>query len=259
MADDPPQEDIRLDQCANIQLLVRKLRKPPPEGIEVKDRKYRLKTYKQTFIGAELVDWLLEYFHVKNPTNAKREQAIVLAQRLMDQGLISPAKSGGPSAFEDDFVFYTLAAPGSDAVYGCAADISGEDIEHTDEQLVELLPRMFAQDEQGVAIADRRFRLRKYVGVFIASEAVDWVCLNLHCSRPKAVAICERMQDAEIFDHASSAGRKIDDSYAFYRLNTPEEAPMSFYDFTMNNIDGIAVPLANFRGRVVLVVNVASF
>ncbi len=32
----------------------------------------------------------------------------------------------------------------------------------------------------------------------------------------------------------------------------------SVYDFTLNDIDGNAVPLANYRGKVLLVVNVAS-
>lgn len=35
-------------------------------------------------------------------------------------------------------------------------------------------------------------------------------------------------------------------------------APTSFYDFTMNSLEGKPVPLKEFKGKVVLVVNVAS-
>ena len=35
-------------------------------------------------------------------------------------------------------------------------------------------------------------------------------------------------------------------------------AAASIYDFTLNSIDGAPAPLANFKGKVVLLVNVAS-
>jgi glutathione peroxidase len=35
-------------------------------------------------------------------------------------------------------------------------------------------------------------------------------------------------------------------------------APASVYDFTLNSIDGQPLPLANFKGKVLLLVNVAS-
>lgn len=43
-------------------------------------------------------------------------------------------------------------------------------------------------------------------------------------------------------------------------LSTPAAipTPMSFYDFKMNSIEGKELPLAKFKGKVVMVVNVAS-
>src|SRR5689334_13382303 len=40
-------------------------------------------------------------------------------------------------------------------------------------------------------------------------------------------------------------------------LDAPKN-PTSIYDFTMKNIDGKAVPLKDYKGKVLLVVNVAS-
>ena len=37
-----------------------------------------------------------------------------------------------------------------------------------------------------------------------------------------------------------------------------ENKPLSIYDFTMKNIDGKNVPLAQYKGKVLLIVNVAS-
>src|SRR5579883_3299196 len=39
---------------------------------------------------------------------------------------------------------------------------------------------------------------------------------------------------------------------------TPAFAASSVYDFTLPSIDGNPMPLANFKGKVVLLVNVAS-
>ena len=44
-------------------------------------------------------------------------------------------------------------------------------------------------------------------------------------------------------------------------MTTPEaggDHPASIYDFTMRNIDGKPVPLSSYKGKVVLIVNVAS-
>lgn len=47
---------------------------------------------------------------------------------------------------------------------------------------------------------------------------------------------------------------------AFYAMNTVTAAPAtsSVYDFTVTDIDGKAVPLSQYRGKVLLIVNTAS-
>ena len=46
-------------------------------NVDIKDRKYRLKTYKSCFIGSEGVDYLLETGHAQT-----REDAVTLGQSL---------------------------------------------------------------------------------------------------------------------------------------------------------------------------------
>lgn len=43
------------------------------------------------------------------------------------------------------------------------------------------------------------------------------------------------------------------------KQETKNKESLSIYDFTMNDIDGKAIPLRTFHGRVLLVVNTASF
>lgn len=47
-------------------------------------------------------------------------------------------------------------------------------------------------------------------------------------------------------------------SLSLFLAHAQEEKMKTLYDFTMKNIDGTETPLSNYKGKVVLVVNVAS-
>lgn len=49
-------------------------------NVDIKDRKYRLKTFKQCFIGSEAVDYLLETGHAQT-----REDAVTLGRSLVHE------------------------------------------------------------------------------------------------------------------------------------------------------------------------------
>lgn len=49
-------------------------------GVEIKDRKYRLSTYKQCFIGREAVDFI-----VRDGLASTREEAVQLGQSIMSE------------------------------------------------------------------------------------------------------------------------------------------------------------------------------
>ncbi|GBF79276.1 mechanosensitive ion channel domain-containing protein [Aphanothece sacrum] len=68
------------------------------EGIEIKDRRYRLNVYSHCFIGSEAVDWLTEHF------NCLRQEAIELGQILVERKIIHHVTDEHP--FEDDYLFY---------------------------------------------------------------------------------------------------------------------------------------------------------
>jgi len=75
-----------------------------PGGVTVKDRKWRLKTFPQCFIGKEAIDWL-----VKNQKFSDREKAVNLAQAIMDEGLISHVVED--QYFEDKLLYYCFNTP----------------------------------------------------------------------------------------------------------------------------------------------------
>jgi len=71
---------------------------------EVRDRKYRFKTYRDSFLGSEAVTLLMKSFNI-----AKREDAQVVGQLVMDAGVFSHVVDN--EAFEDGFFFYRFNSP----------------------------------------------------------------------------------------------------------------------------------------------------
>ncbi|MEO0373667.1 MAG: mechanosensitive ion channel domain-containing protein [Cyanobacteria bacterium P01_A01_bin.17] len=68
------------------------------DGIEIKDRAYRLRSYPKSFLGCEAVDWLMRTQGVST------QEAIELGQTLMDRGVIHHVTDEQP--FQDGYFFY---------------------------------------------------------------------------------------------------------------------------------------------------------
>jgi small-conductance mechanosensitive channel len=69
-----------------------------PEGLEIKDRRYRLSTYRHCFIGAEAVEWLMTH------CDATHHEALQIGQMLIDRGVIHHVTDD--HSFEDAYLFY---------------------------------------------------------------------------------------------------------------------------------------------------------
>jgi hypothetical protein len=67
-------------------------------GVKIKDRRYRLRTYSQCFVGSEAVDWIRDRFLIS------RAEAIQLGQRLMDAKHIHHVVDD--HEFKDGYFFY---------------------------------------------------------------------------------------------------------------------------------------------------------
>ena len=68
-------------------------------GVEVRDRKYRLKKYKQCFVGSHAVSFLVD-----NGYTASRNQAVALGERMRQKGLFAHVVDDHP--FSDQKLFF---------------------------------------------------------------------------------------------------------------------------------------------------------
>lgn len=68
------------------------------DGVELKNRWYNFKLYRQCFIGSEAVEWLMK------TQNISEEKAIQLGQILLDRRIIYHVHD--EHNFQNDFLFY---------------------------------------------------------------------------------------------------------------------------------------------------------
>ncbi|MEM9002060.1 MAG: mechanosensitive ion channel protein [Cyanobacteria bacterium P01_F01_bin.86] len=67
-------------------------------GIQIKERLFRLKTYRQCFVGSEAVDWLVCHLEIS------REEAVQIGQRLIQENWIHHVLD--EQTFQDEYFFY---------------------------------------------------------------------------------------------------------------------------------------------------------
>lgn len=79
-----------------IRQLVNKMR--GENGLEIKNRNYRLKTYPKCFIGSEAVQWLMKTYQTS------KAEAIKLGQNLIEQRIIHHVTDDHD--FKSDNLFY---------------------------------------------------------------------------------------------------------------------------------------------------------
>ncbi|KAI0564081.1 Serine/threonine protein kinase [Gracilaria domingensis] len=80
---------------------------------------------------------------------------------------------------------------------------------------VEIL-KLMRDDERGIQVEDRKWRLRTFRTCFIGQEMVQWICDNLSRSTEDAVALAQGIHEVGTFHHVCrDHGFKND--YLFYR------------------------------------------
>jgi hypothetical protein len=92
-----PENDQLVDLYSpNIRNLVNQMR--AENGIEIKDRRYHLKTYSKCFIGSQAVKWLIRTLEIP------KSEVLKLGQNLIEQKIIHHVTDDHD--FKDDYLFY---------------------------------------------------------------------------------------------------------------------------------------------------------
>jgi len=159
-------------------------------GVNIADRRYRLRIYPECFVADEGVTWL------ERGLSVTREKAIAIGQALQAAGLIYHVAR--EQTFNDESLFFRVAQipPRWDveAFYALARSSSGFDVK------------------------DRSYRGTPYPRCFVGSEAVEWM-QSQGSTVNEALSMGQQMVDLSLIHHVHDEHPFKNENlfYRFYR------------------------------------------
>lgn len=236
------------------------------KGFELKDRRYRLRLYRNCFVASEAVDWMIQYKFASS-----RDQAVDLGNVLLDRKVFHHCTNPN-KRFKDEFSLFTFDTASvvehlvseKDETTCDQSAVSSSLVEITNEgDKAEELVRLISKPNDGVEIRERTYRFSKYPHCFVASELVDWLVDKYKIPRSNAVTVGQSLVDRKFIVNLSKKGSKeFKDKYEFFAISEGEEEngkDLSVHSFKVLDIDKQEVDLAKYKNKVLIVVNVASF
>jgi len=170
------------------------------KNVTVSDRRYRLKTYKQCFLGKEAVDYL-----VKSGAAPSRADALKVGKALQAANLFRHVT--GDHELKDEGLFYRY-------------------LTNEERELKEAAKRhetftsgnLAADFKKNVKTADRTYMMKSYKDCFVGKEAVDYlVNSKAAASRAEAVELGQLLQETSLFEHVTRS-HDFKDEGLFYRF-----------------------------------------
>ncbi len=128
-------------------------------GLDIRDRRWRLRTYPNCFLGREAVDWIVERQRVG------RAEAVRMGQRLVALGLMSHVV--GEHDFEDADLFYVLNDPTSN---------QAQPVSETQREIAQAL-RAAARGEavEGLVLGEHERGVALHRRCATGSDYVEWM------------------------------------------------------------------------------------
>eukprot|EP01096_Ripella_sp_DP13-Kostka_P000074 TRINITY_DN1009_c0_g1_i1.p1 TRINITY_DN1009_c0_g1~~TRINITY_DN1009_c0_g1_i1.p1 ORF type:complete len:266 (+),score=84.44 TRINITY_DN1009_c0_g1_i1:70-867(+) len=259
-----------LDEDRHKFVLLAKRMRDPHEGVTIKDRTFNFRFYRMCFVGEEAVDWFLREALAKD-----REEAVLLGKQLLEFDLIHHVADR--HIFKDEYLYYRFREDDSvnDKVKyvgpsvaslqsSCGIGHSGwvlkkglifwnkrymilktdelqlyyynTDLDSTPRAIIDLSePSTILKEVEGVKKGYYSFQISNSTESFLfaverSKEHDAWMDAFISAGVP----LTEAPKDSEI------------------------EASTSIFDFSALDVRGNNVNLSDYRGKVCIILNVAS-
>ena len=181
---------IAAAEASGIDLPALAFRMQRSGGVNIMDRRYRLRIYPECFVASEGVVWLSRALAIT------RERAIAVGQALQAAGLIYHVAREQPFSDEDNY-FRVAQIPQRWNVESFYA---------------------LVRSDAGFAVLDRSYRGKRYQRCFVGSEAVEWIQAQGY-SVNEALSIGQQLIDLSLIHHVLDEHPFKDEKlfYRFYR------------------------------------------
>lgn len=170
-----------------------------PFGLVAEQQQYRLKSYEECFTGARLIESAAAHWQ------CAPQRATEIATWMADAGFLYQVT--GEPGFADVEQLYRFSWP-SDKLKSI--------------RLLKALARI-SHPTQGVTVADRNFRTRRYPQCFVGSEAVDWLRATVGIGQADAVTFGRTLVNLRLVRHVYDEHHFLDQDY-FYQFEHCEPA-----------------------------------
>jgi hypothetical protein len=190
------------------------------KNVPVKTHRYRLMSYKGTFVGSEAVDYL-----VKTNQADSRIQAVKLGRQLSQNfNLFEHATKN--HRFKDENLFYRFKDnTASNQVSTHSKTMSVSDVRSLGD-----IARLF---RSGIQVSDHKWRLKTYRDSFVGKEAISFLLESgMAKTRDDAVKLGRMLVDEyKLFEHAANdhelkdKHHELKDKHIFYRFTEDSKRP----------------------------------
>eukprot|EP01119_Soliformovum_irregulare_P001704 TRINITY_DN1144_c0_g1_i3.p1 TRINITY_DN1144_c0_g1~~TRINITY_DN1144_c0_g1_i3.p1 ORF type:complete len:742 (-),score=223.09 TRINITY_DN1144_c0_g1_i3:206-2431(-) len=161
--------------------------KDPLEGLKLKTRSIRLKTYQNCISGSKFVDW------IQDKQKVDRQKAVQYGQMFFREHYIHHITYSSP--FEDrDTYYYQLQELGDMRRKSTIPKFDCDEV---------MLGLLSSSNGVPMRVHKDRLGLRKYPDCFLGTDAVDWLSANLNIRRNVAISVGNKLMRHGFFRQAS--------------------------------------------------------
>ncbi|XP_063402394.1 DEP domain-containing mTOR-interacting protein-like [Mytilus trossulus] len=186
----------------------------------LKDRKYHFKTYKNCFVGKEVVSWLVDCKLCDS-----RSSAVTALRTLQDHHILHHVCDD--HLFKDDMLFYRFRI--DDGTHKMDMDLK---MFHKGQQIY----RLATSKKKGI-IRDYQLNAQVYKDAFIGSAFVDWLTNQEHIGIEDAVDLGRKLLDYNIIKHVTDDHHFKHDNCLLYQFEFDFDQK-----FTFNNVFKFSLP-----------------
>jgi hypothetical protein len=189
------------------------------QDVKVLDRRFRLKTYKQSFIGRDAVSFLVGSLYASS-----RREAVALGRRLVDE-LDLFEHVTRQHQFEDDFYFYRFK---DQSTRRMKTKQEGVEAAEQGEDFTQQLSRIATDFRNHIHTKTNYYHFKRYKHTFIGSDAVCYLVDSSWAkTRKDAVILGQRLSNELNLFHHVTKDHAFKDDFLFYRFADDDDDDIS--------------------------------